>query len=113
MTANSNLVITPALWRDQASRLEKTPTGLLNLVGWYGSTHASAMWRKDATFLKVFNENNVIGFDPQIDDWDPSFAAIEAEVLATASVIVLRLENNELMNGSLGSIAEIGMALVS
>ncbi len=33
--------------------------------------------------------------------------------MATASVIIIRLENNELMNGSLGSIAEIGMALTS
>ncbi len=109
----ADMVITPATWNRRIEALEKTPTGLLNLVGWYGSTHTSAMWRKTYGFLNVFQGIGVIGFDPQLDDWDPSFAAIEAEVLATASVIIIRLENNELLNGSLGSIAEIGVALTS
>lgn len=109
----SDLVITPATWPDRSKHLERTASNLLNIVGWYGSTHASATWRKDARFLTVFEKHGVIGFDPQIDNWDPSYSKIEAEVLATASVVVIRLENNELLNGSLGSIAEIGLALTS
>ena len=109
----TDLVITPATWLDRAKHLKQTASNLLNVVGWYGSTHASAAWRKDTLFLTIFEKHGVIGFDPQIDDWDPSYTKIEAEVLATASVIVIRLENNELLNGSLGSIAEIGMALTS
>ena len=107
------LVITPATWPSQQANLAKTPTGLLNLVGWYGSTHAAAMWRKAGEFLAVFKKEGVPGFDPQIDNWDPAYAEVEAEILATASVIVIRLENKELLNGSLGSIAEVGMALTS
>ena len=110
---NIDLVITPATWHQHVHKFDKTETDLLNLVGWYGSTHTAAMWRKDPSFLRVFREQGVVGFDPQLDDWDPEFAAIEAEVLAKASVIVIRLENNELLNGSLGSIAEIGLALTS
>ena len=109
----SETVITPATWKHRVSTLKKTPTGLYNIVGWYGSTHASAMWRKAYEFLDVFRGLEVSGFDPQIDDWDPSFIRIEAEIMASASVIIIRLENNELFNGSLGSIAEIGMALTS
>jgi hypothetical protein len=82
-------------------------------VGWYGSTHAAAMWRKNRDFLAVFEQAHVPGFDPQIEGWEPAYAVVEAEVLATASVIVIRLENNELINGSLGSIAETGLALTS
>jgi hypothetical protein len=108
-----DLVITPGTWPTQASLLKRTPSGLFNLIGWFGSTHASAAWRKDRNFLNIFAENNFPGFDPQIDDWDPSYAQIEAEVMASASVIVIRLENHELINGSLGSVAEIGLALVS
>jgi len=107
------VVITPATWQQRSGTLKKTPSGLYNLVGWYGSTHKSAMWRKAHQFLDVFQGMDGVGFDPQIDDWDVSYAAIAAEVLATASVVIIRLENNELLNGSLGSIAEIGMALTS
>ncbi|MBE7553243.1 MAG: hypothetical protein HS126_19405 [Anaerolineales bacterium] len=112
-TTPSDLVITPATWPSQKNKLEETPTNLLNLVGWYGSTHAAAMWRKAAEFLAVFRQASVPGFDPQIEGWDPAYAAVEAEVLADAAVIVIRLENHELVNGSLGSIAEVGLALTS
>jgi hypothetical protein len=105
--------ITPATWQDRAANINRTPTGLFNLVGWFGSTHRSARWRKAPEFLAVFQKENVVGFDPQIDDWDPSFVKTEAEVLAHASTIIIRLENHELLNGSLGSVAEIGMALTS
>jgi len=110
---NNDLIITPATWPGQKDSLSRTPTDLLNLVGWYGSTHSAAMWRKATEFLAVFQAEGVPGFDPQIDSWDPTFAAVEAEVMATASVIIIRLENNELLNGSLGSIAETGLALTS
>ena len=108
-----NIVVTPATWKDQKEKLQKTSTGLLDIVGWFGSTHSAAMWRKNPEFLSVFQEEQTLGFDPQIDDWDFSFIAIEAEVMSNASVIIIRLENKELQNGSLGSIAEIGMALTS
>jgi hypothetical protein len=113
MSHPKDVVITPESWQQQTGRLQQGSTGLLNLVGWFGSTHTLAQWRKDRQFLRVFQDNEVMGFDPQVDDWDPSYAAIEAEVLANASVMVIRLENNELLNGSLGSIAEIGLALTS
>jgi hypothetical protein len=71
------------------------------------------MWRKDYDFLRVFKSSEIVGFDPQVDEWEPTYANIEAAVLAKASVVVIRIENNELLNGSLGSIAEIGMALAS
>jgi hypothetical protein len=112
-STQADLVITPATWPDQAQRLVRTPTQLLDVVGWYGSTHPSAMWRKADEFLAVFRQEGAAGFDPQIDDWQPSFAATEAKVMATASVIVIRLENHELKNLSLGSIAEVGLALTS
>ncbi|GIK43647.1 MAG: hypothetical protein BroJett011_74800 [Chloroflexota bacterium] len=109
-----DLVITPVTWPQQADSLRKTSTGLLHAVGWFGSTHSSAMWRKANEFLAVFQDRQIPGFDPQLEGvWDPSFAVTEAQVMATADVIVIRLENNELLNGSLGSIAETGLALTS
>ena len=109
----TDVVVTPATWKAREGGLERTTTHLRNLVGWFGSTHTSAVWRKDHEFLDVFREMNVTGFDPQVIDWEEYYMEVESEVLATASVIVIRLENNELLNGSLGSIAEIGVALTS
>jgi hypothetical protein len=107
-------VLTPATWESRKHQLQTTKTGLFQLVGWYGSTHQAAMWRKAVEFLAVFKERHLPGFDPQLtENWSPAYAAVEAEVLAKASVLVIRLENHELLNGSLGSIAEIGMALTS
>jgi hypothetical protein len=106
-------VITPASWPEQQPHLQHTQTGLLNLVGWFGSTHTSARWRKAPKFLEVFCSTGIPGFDPQINGWDPSYATVEAEVMATASVVIIRLENHELINGSLGSIAEVGLAVTS
>ncbi|MBI1880007.1 MAG: hypothetical protein HYR94_17615 [Chloroflexi bacterium] len=111
--AKNVLIITPATWPSQKGNLDQTPTDLLNLVGWYGSTHTAALWRKAGDFWTVFQKEGMPGFDPQIDSWDPAYAEIEAEIMATASVIIIRLENNELLNGSLGSIAEVGLALAS
>ncbi|GAB4456825.1 MAG: hypothetical protein Kow0031_37880 [Anaerolineae bacterium] len=107
------MVITPDKWHDARETLPVNASGLVQLVGWFGSTHAEAQWRKEPEFLSVFHLRQIPGFDPQVDDWDPTYAAIEAEVMASASVIVIRLENNELVNGSLGSVAEIGLALTS
>ena len=109
----SEFVITPNSWQRRAEKLDRTTSDLLNVVGWYGSTHAAAMWRKDYEFLRVFKSSEIVGFDPQVDEWEPTYANVEAAVLAKASVVVIRIENNELLNGSLGSIAEIGMALAS
>lgn len=109
----TDVVITPATWQVREAQLARTSTNLRNLVGWFGSTHTSAMWRKDREFLSVFKNMAVAGFDPQVADWEEFYMDVEAEVLATASVVIIRLENNELLNGSLGSIAEIGMALTS
>jgi hypothetical protein len=110
----TDLVLTPVTWPKQADSLPQTSTGLLHVVGWFGSTHSAAMWRKAPEFLSVFQDCQIHGFDPQLEGfWDPSFAATEAQVLATAAVIIIRLENNELLNGSLGSIAETGLALTS
>ncbi len=74
----TDVIITPATWNQRADTMERTPAGLLNLVGWYGSTHTAAMWRKAYKFLDVFQGMGVIGFDPQIDGWDISYMAIEA-----------------------------------
>ena len=110
----TDLVITPVTWPQRPDTLQRTSTGLLNVVGWFGSTHGAAMWRKTNEFLTIFQEKQIPGFDPQLEGfWDPSFAETEAQVMATASVIIIRLENNELLNGSLGSIAETGLALTS
>lgn len=111
--SSTNPILTPATWPQQVDRLERTPTGLIELVGWYGSTHSQAMWRKNEDFQLVFRAQGVPGFNPQVDDWAPAYAAVEAEVMARAAVIIIRLENNELLNGSLGSVAEIGLALTS
>jgi hypothetical protein len=109
-----DLIITPVTWENQKQHLGRTASQLLNLVGWFGSTHSMAMWRNDPQFLAPFREKGVVSFNPQLtEEWHPSFAQTEAEVFATASVILIRLENNELLNGSLGSIAEIGLALTS
>ncbi len=110
---NSDLIITPATWNVQKLKLNKTATGLLDIVGWYGSIHLATMWRKDPQFLLPFEKMRIKGFNPQVTSWEPDYATIEAEVMAMASVVVIRLENNELLNGSLGSIAEIGLALTS
>ena len=97
------MIVTPGDWESQKNLLEHTPKDLLHLVGWFGSTHARALWRKHQDFLAVFKREQTPGFDPQVGpgEWEPSYAGIEAEVLANASVLIIRLENNELVNGKL------------
>ncbi len=109
----SERVITPASWSQQRASLKRNEDQLLDVVGWFGSAHALAMWRKAPEFLAIFHQMEICGFDPQVDDWDPSYVTTEAEVMANASVIIIRLENKDIKNGSLGSIAETGLALTS
>lgn len=105
--------ISPATWPERKQSLTRNANDLYNLLGEYGSSHASATWRKDPAFNRGLGQEVSVAFDPQVDDWDESYKDHEAEVMANASVVLFRLENKDLQNAGSASIAEIGIAAVS
>lgn len=98
----------PKNWDERKHYYLNQTTGKYDVVGLFGSTHDAATWRNE--FIKGTVSPT---FNPFILDWDPSFAPREAEVLTNASTIIFRLENKTTLNGSLGSLAEIGFAVAS
>lgn len=109
------LELNPDTFMDQLTGLDRTKTGLVDAVGFYGSTHTQAAWRN--TIIEYLQKEDVAVFNPQLPPdivWDyEKHAKPEAIALTTCSVIVFRLENRGLTDGSLGSIGEIGAAVMS
>ena len=101
--AVSELVITPVTWPQHKHSLSQTKTGLLNLVGWYGSTHALAMWRKEPQFLAKFEAQQIAGFDPQLMNSKHEADVLLLPIMAEASSKAAATEIGMLLLNALAS----------
>jgi len=109
-----SVVLNPDSFIEGSAGLRRTATDLIDGVGLFGSTHGQATWR--AEVIQELQSDNTQIFNPQLPpdiEWNEKHAPPEAEALTSFSVIVFRLENKHLSDGSLGSIGEIGMAMTS
>ena len=74
-------------------------------VGMFG-TCGGSQWR--APFIKAFEAKGIEYFNPQVDDWDESFAPIEAEHLVEDEIILFPVTSETYGTGSL---AEVGFSI--
>ena len=74
-------------------------------VGLFG-TCGDSNWREG--FIKKFEELGINFFNPQVKNWTPDFAEIEAEHLATDEIILFPVTGETY---GFGSLAEIGFAV--
>lgn len=77
-------------------------------IGLFG-TCGSTTWRKEL-FIPRYEEQNIEYFNPQVDDWDPSMAQIEAEHLAQDCIILFPITHETY---GLGSLMETGFSLLN
>lgn len=75
-------------------------------IGLFGTCGKSA-WRKN--FITKYEELNISFFNPQVEKWDASMAAIEAEHLAEDEIILFPVTAETYGTGSL---AETGFSIL-
>jgi len=76
-------------------------------IGLFG-TCGKSTWRQP--FMEVYKEKGIEFFNPQVDDWKPELAVIEAEHLANDSIILFPVTNETYATGSL---AETGFSILN
>lgn len=76
-------------------------------VGLFG-TCGDSTWRD--RFIKIYNDKDIMFFNPQVEEWDPSMAAIEAEHLAEDAVILFPVLSETY---GLGSCSEVGFSILN
>lgn len=76
-------------------------------IGLFG-TCGSTKWRDP--FMKKYEELGIPFFNPQVEDWKPELAAIEARHLAEDKVILFPITNETYGTGSL---SEIGFSILN
>jgi len=75
-------------------------------VGLFGTCGRST-WRN--SFIQKYKDLNISFFNPQVEEWDPSMAAIEAEHLAEDEIILFPVTSETYGTGSL---AETGFSIL-
>ncbi len=75
-------------------------------IGLFG-TCGGSRWREP--FEHSYTQNGITSFNPQVDDWDPSMAELEAEHLAQDEIILFPITNETYATGSL---AETGFSIL-
>lgn len=78
-----------------------------NCIGLFG-TCGESKWRDP--FIDLFKSKGIDFFNPQVDDWDPSLAKIEAEHLASDSIILFPITSETYATGSL---SEVGFSILN
>lgn len=81
--------------------LERTCIGLFGTCG-------SSKWRD--SFIKTYNNLEISYFNPQVANWDPSLAVIEAEHLINDEIILFPVTSETYGTGSL---SETGFSILS
>jgi len=76
-------------------------------VGLFG-TCGSSIWRN--LFMAKYKELGIDFFNPQVDDWQPEMAAIEARHLAEDKIILFPITKETYATGSL---AEVGFSILN
>lgn len=77
-------------------------------IGLFG-TCGGSRWREN-TFIPAYEEAGIEYFNPQVEDWDPSLAAIEADHLANDQIILFPITNETY---AIGSLAETGFSILN
>lgn len=75
-------------------------------IGLFG-TCGKSKWREP--FIKKYNELGISYFNPQVDNWDGTFAKQEAEHLSNDQIILLPVTGETYGSGSL---TEIGFSIL-
>lgn len=76
-------------------------------VGLFG-TCGGSQWRN--SFVKKYEELGISFFNPQVEDWKPELAEIEARHLAEDKVILFPVTNETYGTGSL---SEVGFSILN
>jgi hypothetical protein len=76
-------------------------------IGLFG-TCGNSKWRDK--FISEFNISHITYFNPQIDNWTPECAEVEAEHLANDDIILFPITNETYATGSL---AEVGFSILN
>lgn len=96
--------------------IDRTETGLLNVVALLGSTHDQAKWREEGV-IPMLHEKGIKTYNPNMrTGWNEHYEQyINAEVkgLGESAVIAFGIENKSVENGSLGSMVEIGLTALN
>jgi len=75
-------------------------------IGLFG-TCGGSIWRD--SFMKRYQENDVEYYNPQVDEWKPEDAVIEAEHLINDEIILFPVTNETYGTGSL---SEVGFSIL-
>ena len=79
----------------------------LNCIGLFG-TCGSSLWRDG--FMKTYKSNKIKFFNPNVPDWKPEYAVIEARHLASDQIILFPITDETYATGSL---AETGFSILN
>jgi hypothetical protein len=75
-------------------------------IGLFG-TCGNSTWRY--RFMEIYDHYGINYFNPQVDDWKPENAQIEAEHLANDEIILFPVTDETL---GLGSLGEVGFSIL-
>lgn len=76
-------------------------------IGLFG-TCGGSKWREP--FEAAYKEQDIPYFNPQVEDWDPSLAEVEARHLAEDQIILFPVTNETY---AFGSLAETGFSMLN
>lgn len=77
-------------------------------VGLFG-TCGGSQWREQL-FIPKYDELGIAWYNPQVEDWDPSLAEVEADHLANDAIILFPVTNETY---AFGSLAETGFSMLN
>ena len=80
---------------------------MTHCVGLFG-TCGNSTWRDSV--IEALKENGVVFFNPQVDNWTPELAVVEATHLSTDSVLVVAITDE---TTAFASLAEVGFAVAA
>jgi len=75
-------------------------------IGLFGTCGGST-WREP--FMQTYKSHGIHCYNPQVEDWDPSLAEIEAEHLANDEIILFPVLAE---TSGLGSLGEVGFSIL-
>jgi len=81
-------------------------TNLNTTIGLFGTCGGST-WRTD--FMSTYDQEGIPFFNPQVEDWDPSMAEIEADHLANDGIVLFPITGETYGTGSL---SETGFSIL-
>lgn len=84
-----------------------TPTLQTKTIGLFG-TCGGSLWREP--FIKAYTAHGIVSFNPQVDNWTPDLADVEAWHLANDQMILFPITNETF---AFGSLAETGFSVQS